>query len=52
MGSNDQNSFFSEHGHVAYPIKGNYECSNMVTNILLADSPSNTLDPWGGVNRS
>ena len=25
MGSKDQNSTFSEHGHVAYQIKGNHE---------------------------
>ena len=24
---------FLEHGHVAYQIKGNHECSNMVANI-------------------
>ena len=30
------NSTFSEHGHIAYKIKGNHECSNMVANILLA----------------
>ena len=28
---------WSEHGHVAYQIKGHYECSNMVANILLAE---------------
>ena len=28
----DQNSFLSEHGHVAYPIKGNDECSYMQAN--------------------
>ena len=27
---------FSEHGHIAYKIKGNHECSNMVANILPA----------------
>ena len=32
-----QKSTFSEHGHVAYQIKGNHECSNMVANILHAD---------------
>ena len=30
-----QISTFSEHGHVAYQIKGNDECSNMQANILL-----------------
>ena len=38
--------FFSEHGHVAYQIKGNHVCSNMVANILSAYSP---LSPWGEV---
>ena len=28
---------FSEHGHVAYQIKGNDACRNMVANILLVD---------------
>ena len=27
---------FAEHDHVAYQIKGNRECSNMVANILPA----------------
>ena len=45
MGSKDQNSTFSEHGHVAYQIKDNHECSNMVANILPADPPPpSTLD--------
>ena len=30
---------FSEHGHIAYKIKGNHECSNMVANILPAAPP-------------
>ena len=38
MGSIGQNSTFSEHGHVAYLIKENYECSNMVTNILTTEA--------------
>ena len=29
-----QNSTFSEHGHLAYQIKVNHKCSNMVANIL------------------
>ena len=37
MGSVDQNSFFSEHGHIAYQIKGNHKCRIMVANILPAD---------------
>ena len=40
MGSIGQNSFFfSEHGHVAYQIKENHECTNMVANIFPADPP-------------
>ena len=38
---------FSEHGDVTYQIKGNHECSNMVTNILQADPHP---DPGDGVN--
>ena len=34
MGSKGQNSTLSEHGYVAYQIKENQECSNMVANIL------------------
>ena len=34
VGSKCQNSTFSEHGHVAYQIKGNVSCSNMVANSL------------------
>ena len=30
---------FSEHGHVAYQIKGNHEFGNMVANILPTDPP-------------
>ena len=30
---------FSEHGHVAYQIKGNNEYRHIVANILPADSP-------------
>ena len=33
-----QHSTFSEHGHVAYQIKENHECSHIVENILPADS--------------
>ena len=34
---------FLEHGHVAYQIKDNHECSNMVANILPTDPPNTTL---------
>ena len=37
MGSKGQNSTFAEYGHVAYQIKWNQICSNLVANILLAD---------------
>ena len=47
MGSVGQNSPLSEHGHVAYQIKENHECSNMVPNILLADSPTLGMGPIG-----
>ena len=47
-GSKGQNSTFSEHGQVAYQIKGNHECRNMVENILPADPNG----PRDGVNRS
>ena len=47
MGSVGQNSPLSEHVHVAYLIKENHECSNMVPNILLADSPTLGMGPIG-----
>ena len=34
-----QNSTFSEQCHVAYQIKRNHKCSNMVANILPAEPP-------------
>ena len=37
---------FSEHGLVAYQIKGNRECNNMVANVLPVDPPPPTLG-WG-----
>ena len=43
MESKGQNSTCSEHGHVAYQIKDNHECSNMAANILPADPPTPTL---------
>ena len=46
--SKGQNSTFSEYGNVAYQIKGNDTCSNMVANILPADPPL-PADPGGGV---
>ena len=47
MGSKDQDSTFSEHGHAAYQSKENHECSNVVANILPADP-----HPDPGVSRS
>ena len=37
LGSKGQNSTFSKHGHVAYPLKWNHKCSHMVANISPAD---------------
>ena len=45
MGSIGQKSAFSEHGHVAYQIKENHECSNIVAYILPAD-PIPTAHPY------
>ena len=42
LGSKGQLLTFAEHDHVAYQIKGNCECSNMVANILPA-APSPLL---------
>ena len=49
QGPGAQNSTFSKHGHVAYRIKGNNECSNMVANILPADPhlPNPNPGMWG-----
>ena len=47
MGSIGQKSTFTEHGHVAYQIRGMTEyCSIMVIYIMPADLPSPT-DPRG-----
>ena len=50
LGIKMSNSIFLEHGHVAYQIKGNHGCSNMVENILAGNPlpPPLTL----GVKRS
>ena len=50
MGSKCLNSIVLEHGHVAYQIKGNHGCSNMVENIFAGNPlpPPLTL----GVERS
>ena len=48
MAVEDKIKLFSIYGHVAYQVKGNEMCSNMVANILPTDTPS-TRD---GVKRS
>ena len=40
LGSKGQNSAISKHGHVAFQIKGNHECSDIVANIWLGPPPS------------
>ena len=37
VGSKGQKFIFSEHDPVAYQIKGNHDCRNMVADILPAD---------------
>ena len=37
---------FAEHGHVAYQIKGNRECSHIVANIIRT-VPLPPTRPWG-----
>ena len=44
----DQKSSFSEYDNVAYQIKGNDACNNVVAIIL----PVDTSSTWGGVKRS
>ena len=40
---------FLEHGHVAYQIKGNGECSRRMQQYATTYSVlTHTLDPWGG----
>ena len=39
-GAEDKIKLFSECGHVAYPIKANDACSNVVAYILPTDTPS------------
>ena len=56
QGAIGQNTTLAGHGHVAYQIKENHKCSNMVANILPADPPL-PLDPPNpdledGLNRS
>ena len=37
---------FSQHGHVAYQIKGNHNCNNLVANLKPSDPPP-PPDPGG-----
>ena len=41
-GSKGQNSTVLEHGHFAYDIKGDHECSNILVNIMSTDLPPPT----------
>ena len=55
LGSKGQNPTFSEHGHAAYHIKENHECSKTIANILPAYPPAldpPSPDPGGWVKRS
>ena len=52
VGSKGQNITCSEHGYVAYQIKGNHECSNMVANILPHDPIPLIPDPGYEVKKS
>ena len=46
MGSNVKIHFL-DHGHVAYQIKGNHGCSNMVENILAGNPLPPPSNPGG-----
>ena len=52
VGSKGQSAPFSEHGHVAYQIKWNPKCINMVANILPPPPPPPSPDPGGGIKWS
>ena len=52
MGSVGQNSTSSEHGRVAYQIKENQECRNIVANILPAEPPSPQTLGMGSVGQN
>ena len=48
MGLRPKLNFFSEYGHVAYQIKADNVCSNMVANFLSTDTPlSQGMGPKG-----
>ena len=50
LGGGGPNSTFSEHGHVAYQIKGNHDCNNMAANILQADHHPPPIPPGPQTN--
>ena len=53
VGSKGQIATFSEHCYVAYQIKGNQECSKMLTNVLPANTyPRIPPPPGDGVKSS
>ena len=52
LGSKGQNSTLLEHAQVVYQIKGNHECSNMVSNHLSADLPSRTTLKMGSIGQN
>ena len=45
-GSKVRNLTISEHGHVAYQIKENHECSTMLAYILPAATPTLRTLGW------
>ena len=49
LGSKCQNETLLELAQVAYQIKGNHECSNMVSNLLLSDRPPQTTLKMGSI---
>ena len=50
VGSKAQNSTSSEYGHVAYQIKRNHTCSNIIGNILPAEPPPPPHANTGGLS--
>ena len=52
LGVTSKCQLFSEHGHVAYQIKGNHKCSNMVAKIFSRQTPPLRPDPGGGAKGS
>ena len=50
-GSTGQNSTLSEQCHVAYQIKGNHECSNMIADIFPADPSTPPPPPKGSTGQ-